>query len=676
MKALDDRQNKQQKVANAVRVISADAVQKAKSGHPGMPMGMADIGVELWLNHLKHNPSNPRWANRDRFILSNGHGSMLIYSLLHLTGYSLTIDDLKKFRQLHSKTPGHPEYGYTDGVETTTGPLGQGLANAVGMALSEKVLAHQFNRDGFDVVNHHTYVFVGDGCLMEGISHEVCSLAGTIGLGKLIVIYDDNGISIDGEVDSWFSEDVAMRFKAYGWQVIAGVDGHNIDNISSALNQAKSDLEHPSLVICKTIIGKGSPNKAGKEESHGAPLGDAEIELVRESLGWTYPPFVVPEDIYATSSCRDKGGSLENAWNNLFADYQIQHPELALEFNRRMNHNLPANWDQIIDIGIQEAIQAKKNIATRKASEIAIEFYAKYLPELYGGSADLTGSNLTKWQQAIVADATNNFTGNYLSYGVREFGMSAMLNGMFLHGGLKPFGGTFLMFSEYARNALRMASLMKIAPIFVYTHDSIGLGEDGPTHQPIEQISTLRLIPNMQVWRPCDTTETITAWGMALKQNKTPSSLIFSRQNLPFIERDLDQCNDIKRGGYVLRQSSNAPQILIIATGSEVALALDVYEELVHMKYNVQLVSMPCTQLFDAQDCEYKQAVLAPNAKYKFVIEAGASAIWYKYVGNINSMIFGIDQFGESAPASDLFDYFGLTKEKILPKIKNMIQDL
>lgn len=660
-------------LANAIRILSADAVQKANSGHPGMPMGMAEIGVALWRDHLSHNPKNPNWVNRDRFVLSNGHGSMLLYSLLHLTGYNLTLNDLQQFRQIGSKTPGHPEYGYTDGVETTTGPLGQGLANAVGMALAEKILADEFNKDGLPIVNHHTYVFMGDGCLMEGISHEVCSLAGTFKLGKLIALYDDNGISIDGEVHDWFSENVAKRFEAYNWHVIDNIDGHDVKAINNSIKAAKND-ERPSIIICKTKIGKGSPNKAGKEESHGAALGEDEIKLVRQELGWDYPPFVVPNEVYQEFDCKAKGQILEDKWNQLFATYQKSYPELAIEFKRRNSRELPKNWDKIVEDGIRLVSEKAETIATRKASQNAIEYFAKYLPELVGGSADLTGSNLTRWSFAKTLNDKNNFTGNYISYGVREFGMSAMINGMYLHNGVKPFGGTFLMFSEYARNALRMASLMKIAPIFVYTHDSVGLGEDGPTHQPIEQIATIRLIPNMHVWRPCDTLETVVSWGVALSQTTIPSSLIFSRQNLQYMQRDEVTTNNISKGGYILYNNTNNPDIIILATGSEVELAYKVYTKLVADGEQVRLVSMPSTSVFDTQNIQYKNSVLS-NAKYKIAIEAGVADSWYKYVGN-DGLIISIDTFGESAPAKDLFNHFGFTEDNILDKIKDFIKPL
>lgn len=658
-------------LANSIRVLSADSVEKANSGHPGMPMGMAEIATVLWKNHLKHNPNNPNWVNRDRFILSNGHGSMLLYSLLHLTGYDLNIEDLKQFRQFGSRTPGHPEYGYTPGVETTTGPLGQGLANAVGMALTEKLLAHEFNRNDLKIVDHHTYVFVGDGCLMEGISHEVCSLAGTYALNKLIVIYDDNGISIDGEVENWFSEDVAKRFAAYKWQVISNIDGHDIHQIDDAINSAKRNTTQPTLIICKTKIGKGSPNKVGKEESHGAALGADEIVLMRKELNWDLKPFEIPSEVYNDFNCKDSGHASEKSWEELFNEYSKKYPDLAKEFTRRNKMELPQNFDKIIMDGINIAVNHAETIASRKASLNAIEYYAKSLPELVGGSADLTGSNLTRWSFATSLNEKNHFTGNYISYGVREFGMSAMLNGMYLHGGIKPFGGTFLMFSEYARNALRMASLMKIAPIFVYTHDSVGLGEDGPTHQPVEQTSTLRLIPNMDVWRPCDTVETMVSWGVALSHKQTPSSLIFTRQNLKFIERDADTLNNIKRGGYILRSNSASPDIIIIATGSEVELGLAIYDKLIAKNKPVQLVSMPSTTSFDKEDVLYKKSVL-PNAKYKIAIEAGISDLWYKYVG-LDGLVLGIDTFGESAPAKALFSHFGFTVEKIEEKINQYL---
>lgn len=654
-------------MANAVRMLSADAVEKAKSGHPGAPMGMAEMGAVLWKSHLKHSPMNPEWINRDRFILSNGHASMFLYSLLHLTGYKVSIDDLKNFRQINSATPGHPEYGYTPGVETTTGPLGQGIANAVGMALTEKILAKKYNRDHYDVIDHHTYAFVGDGCLMEGISHEACALAGTWQLGKLIVFYDDNGISIDGEVEGWFNEDIHKRFESYNWHVIGPIDGHDADDINLAIRKAKIVHNKPSLIICKTKIGKGSPNKVGKEESHGSPLGAGELELVRKELNWNYEPFVVPNEVYNDFDCKGGGLQLENEWNQMFMEYQSRHHELANELLRCHNHELPENWSSILSDAINDANDKKETIATRKASQNSIEFFAKHLPEFFGGSADLTGSNLTRWKHAVTLDANNHFTGNYASYGVREFGMSAIMNGIYLHGGLRPFGGTFLMFSEYARNALRMASLMKIAPIFVYTHDSIGLGEDGPTHQPVEQIATLRLIPNMNVWRPCDTVETMVAWGSAIEHTKTPTSLIFSRQNLKFIERNKEQINNISKGGYILRDGGTNPDYLLIATGSEVELAIGVADKLIASGKSVRVVSMPSTNIFDKQDIEYKHSVLG-GAKKNVAIEAGVKDTWYKYVG-LDGVIIGMESFGESAPANKLLEHFGFTVDSIIKKI-------
>lgn len=660
-------------LAKAIRIISADAVENANSGHPGMPMGMAEIAVTLWKKFLKFNPLNPRWANRDRFVLGNGHGSMLIYALLHFTGFSLSVEEIKNFRQIHSKTPGHPEYEITEGVETTTGPLGQGLANAVGMAITEKLLANYFNQEEFKIVDHHTYVFIGDGCLMEGISHEACSLAGTLNLNKLIVFYDDNGISIDGKIENWYSENVAMRFKAYNWQVIGPIDGHNIDDVSNAIIQAQNEQLKPSLIICKTVIGKGSPNKEGSESSHGAPLGSTEINLLRQNLQWAYPPFEFPKQVYEEFDHKNIGQELEQNWNQLFNQYQTKYPELALEFKRRLSGELPQNFDQIIKDGLLYAITQKQAMATRRASQLAIEYFAKFLPELVGGSADLTESNLTHWSNARTLSASNNFTGNYISYGVREFAMSAILNGMYLHGGVKPFGGTFLMFSEYARNSLRMASLMRIAPIFVYTHDSIGLGEDGPTHQPVEQLATLRLIPNMQVWRPSDIVETFVAWSMALQSKSSPVSLIFSRQALPYIEKDPDQIQNIKRGAYVLRtnllnnKNSDSVDVLIIATGSEVALGVHVYEQLAQLNYKVQLVSMPSTTTFDTQEEEYKKHILV-EAKHKIVIELGVPDSWYKYIGR-DSLIIGVNRFGESGKIQDLLEYFGFSKEQIWQKV-------
>ncbi len=654
-------------LADAIRVLSADSVEKAKSGHPGAPMGMADMATVLWKDHLHHSPMNPTWLNRDRFVLSNGHASMLLYSLLHLTGYRVSIDDLKNFRQLHSNTPGHPEYGYTVGVETTTGPLGQGICNAVGMALAEKLLAHRFNREHYHVVDHHTYAFVGDGCLMEGVSHEAAALAGTWGLGKLIVFYDDNGISIDGEVHEWFNEDVAKRFDAYHWQVIGPIDGHDTEEINTAIRKAKTMHSKPSLIICKTKIGKGSPNKVGKEECHGAPLGASEIELMRKELNWTRAPFDIPNEVYKEFDCKGSGLKAENVWNQMFMEYQSRHPDLAEELLRCNEHELPKNWDEIVAKGVALANEKKETIATRKASQNAIEYYAQFVPEFLGGSADLTGSNLTKWSTAKSLEHKHHYNGNYISYGVREFGMAAIMNGVYLHGGFRPFGGTFLMFSEYARNALRMASLMKIAPIYVFTHDSIGLGEDGPTHQPVEQVATLRLIPNMNVWRPCDTVETMVAWGSAITERKTPTSLVFSRQNLKFIERTDEQTANIAKGGYILVDGGSAPDYAIIATGSEVELALNVAEKLTAQNLKVRVVSMPSTNVFDKQDISYRTKVLG-GAKKMVAIEAGVGDGWYKYVG-IDGIVICMSSFGESAPANKLFEQFGFTVEAILAKL-------
>ncbi|MBP4052263.1 transketolase [Chromobacterium violaceum] len=656
-------------LANAIRFLSMDAVEKAKSGHPGAPMGMADIAEVLWRDHLKHNPANPAWADRDRFVLSNGHGSMLIYSLLHLTGYDLSIDDLKNFRQLHSKTPGHPEYGYAPGVETTTGPLGQGITNAVGMALAEKMLTAQFNRDGHEIVNHHTYVFLGDGCLMEGISHEACSLAGTWGLNKLVAFWDDNGISIDGHVEGWFSDDTPARFEAYGWQVIRNVNGHDPAEIATAIATAKKSADKPTLICCKTTIGFGAPNKQGSHDCHGAPLGAAEIAAARELLKWPHAPFEIPSEIYAEWSARDQGAVAEIEWNKRFDAYRAAHPQLAAEFERRMAGELPAGWAEAQAAAVAKIADAAQTVATRKASQIALEAFSPSLPEFVGGSADLTGSNLTNWSGSQWIDGEGN--GNYISYGVREFGMAAIINGMTLHGGLRPYGGTFLMFSEYARNALRMASLMKINPIFVFTHDSIGLGEDGPTHQPVEQTATLRYIPNHHTWRPCDTTETAVAWAHAIEQKTTPSSLVLSRQNLPFVARDAAQTAAIKKGGYVLRDAENARAVLI-ATGSEVELALKAQETLAAEGVPVRVVSMPCTNVFDAQDKAWQQSVL-PAGLPRVAVEAGHPDFWRKYVG-LEGDVVGIDHFGESAPAGQLFKEFGFTVENVVAKIRAVLR--
>ena len=655
--------------ANALRFLSMDTVQAANSGHPGAPMGMADMADVLWREFLRHNPKNPKFANRDRFVLSNGHASALLYSLLHLSGYNLSADDLKNFRQLHSKTPGHPEYGYTDGVETTTGPLGQGIANAVGMALAEKLLAAEFNRDGFAIVNHHTYVFLGDGCLMEGISHEVASLAGTLGLGKLIVLYDDNNISIDGKVDGWFTENIPQRFESYGWHVVPNVDGHHPDAIRAAIAAAQAETGKPSIICCKTLIGKGAATKEGSHKTHGAPLGAEEIAATRQHLGWPHAPFDIPAEVYAAWDATQKGEKLEAEWNALFADYQAQYPELAAEFTRRMAGRLPENFDRAIDAALSEIAQKAEKIATRKASQNSIEVLAKVLPELVGGSADLTPSNLTDWSGSV--SVTKNGGGNYIHYGVREFGMAAMMNGMALHGGVKPFGATFLMFSEYARNALRMAALMKINPVFVFTHDSIGLGEDGPTHQPVEQTATLRLIPNMDVWRPCDTAESLIAWAEAVKASDHPSCLIFSRQNLPYIPRSTDTLDKICRGGYVIQEAAGKAQAVIIATGSEVELALNAQKALAEQGIAVSVVSMPCTNVFDRQPAAYRAAVL-PADLPKVAVEAGVSDGWYKYVG-LNGKVVGLDRFGESAPADELFKLFGFTVDNVVAAVKAVL---
>ena len=656
-------------LANAIRFLSADAIQKANSGHPGAPMGMAEMAEVLWTKFLHHNPANPKFYNRDRFILSNGHASMLLYSLLHLTGYKLSIEDLKNFRQLHSKTPGHPEYGYTDGVETTTGPLGQGIANAVGMALAEKILAAEFNKDGLNIVDHYTYVFLGDGCLMEGVSHEACSLAGTLGLGKLIVLYDDNNISIDGKVDGWFTENIPQRFESYGWHVVPNVNGHDTAAIQAAIEAARAETGKPSIICCKTLIGKGSANKEGSHKTHGAPLGAEEIAATRQHLGWNYAPFEVPADVYAAWNAVEQGAKLEAEWNALFAQYQAHYPELAAEFTRRMAGELPANFDAHIQAALAETAQKAEKIATRKASQNSIEVLAKVLPELVGGSADLTPSNLTDWSGSVAV--TKNGGGNYIHYGVREFGMAAILNGMALHGGVRPFGATFLMFSEYARNALRMASLMKINPVFVFTHDSIGLGEDGPTHQPVEQTATLRLIPNMDVWRPCDTAESLIAWAEAVKASDHPSCLIFSRQNLPCISRDADTTDAIARGGYCLKEADGKAQAVIIATGSEVELALNAQKALAEQGIAVRVVSMPCTNVFERQPAAYRAQVL-PADLPKVAVEAGVSDGWYKYVGS-NGKVIGLDRFGESAPADELFKLFGFTVDNVVVAVKSLL---
>ncbi|MGI2899937.1 transketolase [Shewanella algae] len=657
-------------LANAIRVLSMDAVQKANSGHPGAPMGMADIAEVLWRDHLKHNPVNPQWADRDRFVLSNGHGSMLHYSLLHLAGYDLGIEDLKQFRQLHSRTPGHPEYGYAPGIETTTGPLGQGITNAVGMAIAEKTLAAQFNRDGHDVVDHHTYVFMGDGCLMEGISHEACSLAGTLGLGKLIAFWDDNGISIDGHVEGWFSDDTPKRFEAYGWHVVAGVDGHDPQAINAAIEAAKAD-PRPSLICCKTIIGYGSPNKSGSHDCHGAPLGDAEIAAAREFLGWKHDPFVIPSEIYAAWDAKEAGKAAENSWNDKFAAYEAAHPAMAAELKRRLNGELPANFDADAKAYIEQLQANPANIASRKASQNALEAFGKMLPEFLGGSADLAPSNLTMYSGSKPISA-EEASGNYLHYGVREFGMTAIINGIALHGGFVPYGATFLMFMEYARNAMRMAALMKVQNIQVYTHDSIGLGEDGPTHQPVEQIASLRMTPNMSTWRPCDQVESAIAWKYAIERKDGPTSLIFSRQNLTQMPRSAEQLSDVAKGGYVLVDCSGAPELIIIATGSEVELAVKAQAELAATGAKVRVVSMPSTDVFDQQDAAYKEAVLPANVTKRLAVEAGIADYWYKYVG-LNGRIIGMTSFGESAPANQLFEMFGFTVDKVVEAGKALL---
>lgn len=658
--------------ANAIRALSMDAVQKANSGHPGAPMGMADIAEVLWRDYLKHNPSNPSFADRDRFVLSNGHGSMLIYSLLHLTGYDLSIDDLKQFRQLHSRTPGHPEFGYTPGVETTTGPLGQGLANAVGFALAEKVLGAQFNRPGHDIVDHHTYVFLGDGCMMEGISHEVASLAGTLGLGKLIAFYDDNGISIDGEVEGWFTDDTPKRFESYNWQVIRNVDGHDPEEIKTAIETArKSPL--PTLICCKTTIGFGSPNKQGKEDCHGAPLGDAEIALTRQALNWNHGPFEIPADIYAEWDAKEKGRAAEAEWDQRFAAYSAAFPTEANELIRRLSGELPADFSEKASAYIAEVAAKGETIASRKASQNTLNAFGPLLPELLGGSADLAGSNLTLWKGCKGVSA-EDASGNYMYYGVREFGMTAIMNGVSLHGGLVPYGATFLMFMEYARNAVRMSALMKKRVIHVYTHDSIGLGEDGPTHQPIEQLTSLRTTPNLDTWRPADAVESAVAWKNALERKDGPSALIFSRQNLQHQERDAGQIADISRGGYVLKDCAGEPELILIATGSEVGLAVQAYDKLTGQGRKVRVVSMPCTSVFDAQDAGYKQSVLPLQVSARIAIEAAHADFWFKYVG-LEGRVIGMTTYGESAPASALFEEFGFTLENILGQAEELLED-
>ena len=657
-------------LANAIRALSMDAVQKAKSGHPGAPMGMADIAEVLWRDYMNHNPTNPLWADRDRFVLSNGHGSMLIYSLLHLTGYDLPMSELQNFRQLHSKTPGHPEFGYTAGVETTTGPLGQGIANAVGMAIAERTMAAQFNRPGHEIVDHHTYVFMGDGCMMEGISHEVCSLAGTLKLGKLVAFYDDNGISIDGHVEEWFSDDTGARFEAYGWHVVRGVDGHDAESIKKAIEEAKAVSDKPSLLMCKTVIGFGSPNKAGTHDSHGAPLGDDEIALPRKQLGWEHAPFVIPQEIYAEWDAKEAGRVKEAAWQEKFNAYAEAYPALAAEFTRRMSNELPANWQEASQKFIEQLQANPAKIASRKASQNAIEAFGKLLPEYLGGSADLAPSNLTMWSgsKGINQDAA----GNYIHYGVREFGMTAIANGIALHGGFLPYTATFLMFVEYARNAARMAALMKIRQVMVYTHDSIGLGEDGPTHQPVEQLASLRVTPNMSTWRPCDQVESAVAWKYAIERKDGPTALIFSRQNLAQQPRDAEQLANIARGAYVLKACEGQPQLILIATGSEVELAVAAWDRLTSEGYRVRVVSMPSTDAFDKQDEAYRESVLPKAVSARVAIEAGIADYWYKYTG-LNGAIIGMTSFGESAPAEKLFELFGFTVDNVVAKAKAIL---
>ncbi|WP_413112238.1 transketolase [Thaumasiovibrio sp. DFM-14] len=660
-------------LANAIRALSMDGVQKANSGHPGAPMGMADIAEVLWRSHLNHNPANPNWADRDRFVLSNGHGSMLIYSLLHLSGYDLPIDELKNFRQLHSKTPGHPEYGYAPGIETTTGPLGQGITNAVGMAIAEKSLAAQFNRDEHTVVDHFTYTFLGDGCLMEGISHEACSLAGTLGLGKLIAFWDDNGISIDGEVEGWFTDDTAKRFESYGWHVIPAVDGHDSDAINAAIEAAKSDTTRPTLICCKTIIGFGSPNKSGSHDCHGAPLGDAEIAAAREFLGWEHAPFEIPSDIYASWNAKETGEIKEQAWNEKYAAYAKAYPELAAEFKRRVEGELPQEWEQKTKDIIADLQANPANIASRKASQNTLEAFGQLLPEFMGGSADLAPSNLTMWSGSVPVTA-DDASGNYIHYGVREFGMTAIINGIALHGGFIPYGATFLMFMEYARNAMRMAALMKVQNIQVYTHDSIGLGEDGPTHQPVEQIASLRLTPNMSTWRPCDQVESAVAWKYAIERKDGPTSLIFSRQNLAQQKRDASQLAAVAKGGYILQDCATTPELILIATGSEVELAINAARTLTEQGKAVRVVSMPATDVFESQCAEYKASVLPPNVTKRIAIEAGIADYWYKYVG-LQGRVIGMTSFGESAPAGELFKMFGFTEENIVNQALTLLNN-
>jgi transketolase len=655
-------------VVNAIRALAMDAVQKANSGHPGMPMGMAEIAETLWRRFLRHNPANPHWADRDRFVLSNGHGSMLQYALLHLAGYDLPMEELRNFRQLHSKTPGHPEVGITPGVETTTGPLGQGLANAVGFAIAEKLLAAEFNRDGHAIVDHFTYVFAGDGCLMEGISHEVCSLAGVLGLGKLIVLYDDNGISIDGKVDAWFRDDTPRRFEAYGWHVVPQVDGHDGEAIARAIERARAETARPSLICCKTVIGKGAPSRAGSAKAHGEALGDAEIAATREAIGWKHAPFEIPEAVYRAWDARETGRALEDDWNRRFDAYAKAHPDLAAEFRRRIAGDLPQGWSAAVEATVAQVVQKAETVATRKASQLALESLGPLLPELVGGSADLTGSNLTLWKGS--EPVTREHAGNYIYFGVREFGMAAIGNGLALHGGFIPYSGTFLTFSDYSRNALRMAALMRARNIFVFTHDSIGLGEDGPTHQSVEHVASLRLIPNMDVWRPCDTTETALAWACALERRDGPSSLALSRQNAPFVKRDAKAVEAIRRGGYVLSDAPGAKAV-IIATGTEVSLALAAQKALAEGGLAVRVVSMPCTNVFDRQDAAWRDSVL-PKGLPRIAVEAGVTDFWRKYVG-LEGAVIGVDRFGESAPAAAVYKFLGVTAENVAAAVRAVV---
>jgi transketolase len=661
----------QQQAANAIRALSMDAVQRANSGHPGAPMGMADIAEVLWTKYLKHNPESPHWADRDRFVLSNGHGSMLIYSLLHLTGYDLSIDDIKDFRQLHSKTPGHPEYGYTPGVETTTGPLGQGLANAVGMAVAEKLMSARFNKGDHTLVDHRTWCFVGDGCLMEGVSHEACSLAGTLGLGKLTVIYDDNGISIDGEIEGWFTDDTPARFAAYGWHVIPNVDGHSSEAVEQAIDAAIAETSRPTIICCKTTIGKGSPNKQGTESCHGAPLGEGEIGLTREALGWPYEPFVIPEDVYAHWDARDTGERAEAAWTAVLEEYRGEHPELAGEFERRMKGELPAEFMRGVDDFIAQCVANESDVASRKASQQAIAALAPTLPELLGGSADLAGSNLTLWPEAQGADASDA-EGNYIYYGVREFAMAAMMNGISLHGGFIPFGGTFLIFMEYARNAVRMASLMRQRAIYVFTHDSVGLGEDGPTHQPVEQLASMRSTPNLDTWRPCDAVESAIAWKQAIIREDGPSALVFSRQTLPHQVGAAERVSDVGRGGYILREEQGELEAIVIATGSEIALAIEAAEKLSAAGRGIRVISMPCADVFERQDAVYRESVLPSHILARVAVEASHMDWWYKYVG-LDGRVVGMSSFGESAPGPQLMKEFGFTVENVVDAIEDVI---